>query len=299
MRLPGDDQARDRPATDRVIVVDNASGDQSVQQISNRIHDQQWNQWARVVPADRNGGFSYGNNLGIRSIEAQYYMLLNSDTLVRPGSIEQMLAATKLHPQAGIIGPRLEWTDRTPQQSCFRDFQPSHEFFSAAGTGALEKLMRYKPLALDISDEPLTCDWTSFACALIPQRVIEKVGLLDEGYFMYFDDADYCRRIREAGYEVLNWPAAHVVHLRGGSGPVKQLTAERKRRPNYWYASRNRYYAKFYGRIGLVAANLCWHAGRLVALAREITKTKQPHSCRREWRDIWTNIRNPLGVTRR
>jgi GT2 family glycosyltransferase len=137
-------------------------------------------------------------------------------------------------------------------------------------------------------------EWTSFACVLIRREVFNRVGLLDEGYFMYFDDMDFCRRAWKAGIATLHWPAARVVHLRGGSSPVKQLAAERKRPPRYLYASRNRYYAKFYGRLGLWLANICWHTGRLISLAREIVRQKQAHTCKRQWLDIWTNALRPL-----
>ncbi len=76
--------------------------------------------------------------------------------------------------------------------------------------------------------------------------------------------------------------------------PVKSLTAERKRRPRYWYESRARYYAKHHGRVGLWTANLFWWLGRLISLARELGGNKQPHTCEREWRDIWTNWLDPL-----
>jgi len=129
---------------------------------------------------------------------------------------------------------------------------------------------------------------------LIRREVFDRIGLLDEGYFMYFDDMDFCRRAWQAGFTTLYWPRARVVHLRGGSGPVKQLTAERRRPPRYWYASRSRYYAKFYGRTGLWLANFCWYAGRVISLVREAFRLKQPHTYERQWLDIWTNALNPL-----
>ena len=100
-----------------------------------------------------------------------------------------------------------------------------------------------------------------------------------------------------AGWAVLHWPAARVVHLRGRSNPVKSLTSQRKRRPAYWYASRARYYAKFYGRWGLWGANLLWTAGRSISLARELFGRKRPHTCAREWLDIWTNCWDPLRTS--
>jgi N-acetylglucosaminyl-diphospho-decaprenol L-rhamnosyltransferase len=122
--------------------------------------------------------------------------------------------------------------------------------------------------------------------------------VLDDGFFLYFDDLDFCRRARVAGWTVRNWPAARVVHLRGRSNPVKEMTAERKRRPAYWYESRARYYAKHYGWWGLLGANVAWWLGRGVSLVREALGNKAPHVCEREWLDIWSNWRKPLGGRR-
>jgi GT2 family glycosyltransferase len=282
------------PRRDRVIIVDNASGDGSDIVIEQLISKRGWSEWVRLERSPINGGFSAGNNYGIRSIDAKYYLLLNSDTIVRPSAIEQLLVASELHPEVGLVSPRLEWPDEKAQKSCFRRRGPSYEFFKAARTGIVDRLLAHQGGTYPVAHQPMQPDWTSFACVLIRSNVFNRVGLLDEGYFMYFDDMDFCRRAWKAGIATLHWPQARVVHLRGGSGPVKRLTSERKRPPRYWYASRNRYYAKFYGRLGLWLANFCWCAGRLISLAREILRLKQPHTNRWQWIDIWTNALHPL-----
>lgn len=119
---------------------------------------------------------------------------------------------------------------------------------------------------------------------------------MDEGYFMYFDDIDYCRRARNAGWTVLHWPDARVVHLRGGSGSVKSEVAARKRPRPYLYASRSRYFAKFYGRFGLWVTNFCWLLGRSIAWIRELINNKQPHTCQYQEQDIWMNWKEPLKL---
>ena len=134
----------------------------------------------------------------------------------------------------------------------------------------------------------------SFSCALLRRELIEAIGLLDENYYLYFDDVDYCRRAWNAGWPVMTWPAARVVHLKGQSNPVPSFTAQRKRRPRYYYASRSRYFAKYYGLAGLWIANLSWMAGRAISLGRELAHIKEPHTCLAEWRDTWTNCTHPL-----
>lgn len=282
------------PQQDGVIIIDNASGDGSDIIIEQYIVDHGWTDWVQLKRSPVNGGFSSGNNYGIQRIDADFYLLLNSDTIVRPGAIEHLFDAVDSNPGAGLISPRLEWFDAEPQESCFRHWSPLHEFFSAARTGLVERLCAYRNRALSVSDQPMQPDWVSFACVLIRRDVFQRIGLMDEGYFMYFDDMDFCRRAWEAGISVLYWPAARFVHLRGGSSPAKKLAAQRKSLPLYWYASRSRYYAKFYGRIGLWFANFCWYCGRLVSFTREVLKMKEPHTFKRQWLDIWTNALHPL-----
>lgn len=278
----------------RVIVVDNASNDGSVDTIQGAIATNGWTDWSNVIPSPVNGGFSAGNNLGIKSIDAEAYLLLNSDTLVRPGAIATLLDTMEQHPEAGLISPRLEWPDATPQISCFRYQSPFSEFIASACTGLLTSLLNRFDVPLDVSERLTTPEWTSFACVLIRKEVIDQVGLMDEGYFMYYDDIDYCRQARKAGWEILHNPAAHVVHLRGGSSSVKSEMANRTRPRPYLYASRSRYFSKYYGPFGLLMANGMWLLGRSVSLLRELVGQKQPHICDHTAQDIWMNWMNPL-----
>jgi N-acetylglucosaminyl-diphospho-decaprenol L-rhamnosyltransferase len=277
-----------------VIVVDNQSGDDSISVMSQAITDHHWQDWVQLLPSAVNGGFSAGNNLGIKAVEAEAYLLLNSDTIVRPGAIESLLTTLNTHPEAGIVSPRLEWPDTTPQISCFRYHSPLSELIGAAATGPITKLLKPFDVPIPVSDTPFEPQWTSFACVLIRQEVIAEIGLMDEDYFMYFDDVDYCRRTRQVGWRILHWPKARVVHLRGGSGSVKSDVASRRRPKPYLYASRSRYFAKFYGILGLWFANFCWLFGRSLAGMRELVGHKQPHTCQFQAQDIWTNWRHPM-----
>ena len=246
-----------------------------------------------------NRGFAGGNNVILApAMEVEepprYLLLLNADTIVRPGALRALYDAMETRPEVGVLGPRLEWPDGTPQGSAFLDFTPLHEFIKAAGTGPVTRLFKRGHGALPLSDKPHAAEWISFACALVRREVFQQCGLLDEGYYLYYDDADYCRLARQAGWQVLYYPQARVVHLRGRSNPVKTLTAERKRRPRYWYISRSRYYAKFYGRSRLWLANALWCSGRAISLARELVGNRGQSVCDAEWRDIWTNAWSPL-----
>lgn len=282
------------PERDRVIVVDNASGDGSPDAIQSGLAKSGMAAWVELLEADANRGFSAGNNLGIRAIDAEAYLLLNSDTQVRPGAVAELLRALELHPEAGLIAPRLEWPDGAPQISTFRFHSPVSELIQAAGTGVVTRWLRAYDVPVPISDAPTPFQWASFAGILIRGAVFDAVGLLDEGYFMYYEDVDFCRHARNAGWCGLYWPPARVVHLRGGSSPVKRLAEQRKRRPAYFYASRTRYFRKFYGPLGVWAANGLWMIGRAVSLARELLGERSSIVCEREYRDIWINALAPL-----
>lgn len=287
-------QADFKPGQNIITVVDNFSGDDSAEKIERAITENQWSKSVQVIKSPINGGFSAGNNIGIQAVKADTYLLLNSDTIVRPGAIKSLLEAMKAYPEAGLVSPRLEWPDGTPQISCFRYHSPVSELINAAATGPITKLLAKYDVPLPVSNTIINPQWTSFACVLIRHEVIKQIGLMDEGYFMYFDDVDYCRRVRDAGWQILHYPQARIVHLRGGSNSVKADVAARKRPKSYLYASRTRYYTKFYGSIGLWMANIFWLAGRSISLIRELLKNKEPHICEYQARDIWQNWRSPM-----
>jgi hypothetical protein len=131
---------------------------------------------------------------------------------------------------------------------------------------------------------------------MIRREVIERIGPLDDGFFMYFEDVEFAFRAREAGWEILHEPAARVVHLRGGSSPVKSRAQLRKRLPRYFYESRTRYFYKLYGRTGLLAANSWWTFGWTISLFRSLFQKSYPSpNCEAQWRDIWTNFWTPMA----
>ncbi len=286
------------PGRDVAVVVDNASGDDSVTVIESGIRDRGWSGWARVVAAAENAGFSAGNNRGMEAVAADYYLLLNSDTLVRPGAIAELLRAAEAHPEAGLIGPRILSEDGSPQHSCYHDFSPLGELLRAASWSLLSRIAPRGDVIAGLAETPVTCDWLGFPCVLLRADARRQTGPMDEGYFLYYEDADYCRRLREAGWTNLHWPTAEIVHLNGGSTGLEQLTVARERRPAYYYAARARYLARFYGRAGLWAANLLFMAGRIFSWPRELLGWKTPVACRRESLDNWFGWRRPMKTYR-
>jgi hypothetical protein len=286
-----------------VVVVDAASSDDSADLLEKESALRDWEKWMSLVRLDENRGFSAGNNAGIayavRLGQFDAFLLLNSDTIVRPGALGVLGKVLERETSVGLVGPRLEWPEGQFQASCFRNVSPASEFLAAAKTGPVSRLFPDSevaipnPSAYDASG-PIAADqrqveieWISFACVLIRKEVIASIGRMDDSFFMYFEDVDYCRRARSAGWQIAYSPAARVVHLRGGRTPDAFAVEERRQRPAYYYLSRARYLARYYGPTGPWRANLCWLLGRGVSLVREVLGNKSPHTAAREATDIW------------
>ncbi|MEX2217573.1 MAG: glycosyltransferase family 2 protein [Phycisphaerales bacterium] len=253
------------PLGARAVVVDGASGDGSAERLREAIAQRGW-WWASVLALDVNKGFAYGNNAAIRPAlmepdGPEVVMLLNPDTVVRPGALAALTAFMQVQPHAGIVGPRLEEMDGTPQVSAFRAHSVLGELEHAVRLGVVSGLLRRWVVAPPARDEPHRADWVSGACMLVRRKVFERVGLLDDGYFMYYEEADFCRRARRAGFDCWYAPGARVVHL------VSQASGG-KRLPKFWYDSRRRYFVKNHGRVYAALADLAWALGHVLWRAR-------------------------------
>ena len=278
----------------RVIIVDNNSGDNSCDIIHAWLAERDPKNIVLLIQSSVNSGFSSGNNIGIKALRARYYLLLNSDTLVRAGAISIMLDAAESFPDSGLISPRLEGTDGIGQESCFRFPSPMSELCSAAQTGLLDRMLSKYIVALPVQPVPSNPEWTSFACVLVKDEVFQQAGLMDEKYFMYFEDVEFCRRARKAGWEIVNIPDSRVVHLQGASSSVNQKASQNKRLTRFYYESRSLYYYQNYGWLGLTAANLLWETGRLLSKTRQLLGRSDKASIDFQWLDIWVNWLAPM-----
>ena len=282
----------------RVVVVDNASGDGSAEMIADWIAAQPAGTPVTLVRSATNSGFSGGHNQGLAAVPAEHYLVLNSDAVLRPGFLRAILAAADADLAVGLIAPRIETEDGEAQISCFRFHGPASELIRGAASDPVTRLLRRRDVPLPHPVSVDTIEWASFACILLRGEMIRQIGPMDEGYFLYFEDAEYCLRARRAGWRIGFAPDAVAVHFRGGSGPVKSLSKERRRLPAYYYASRTRFLHQAHGWGGLLLANLAWGGGRLIARTRPLFGRPVPAPVACEWRDIWTNFLRPLGPRR-
>ena len=280
-----------------VVIVDNRSDDGSADAIESWIAGLGSGAPVSLLRSATNAGYAGGHNQGVAFLPARRAMILNSDALLRPGALATLLAALDADPRLGIVAPRLEDLDGSPQISCFRFASPLGELIRGAQLGPVTRLLRRWDTSLPVNPPPDRIEWVSGACMMKRSEMITDIGPMDDGYFMYFEDADYCLRARRAGWRIAYAPQARVVHLRGGSAPVKKLTAARKRLPAYYYASRTRFLHRAWGRGGLLAANLLWLLGRGLNLGRYLIGDP-PRRIAGELRDLWINFADPLGDRR-
>jgi GT2 family glycosyltransferase len=223
-----------------VIVVDNASHDDSVAMVRAEFPQ------VRLLANPTNRGFSGGNNDGIRLSRGRTLLLLNPDTEMQPGALAALLATLDGAPDVGMVGPRLLNSDGSTQ--------PSRRRFPTLATALLEStplqpyfpdhpLLRRYYLADQPEDQEHDVDWITGACMLVRRSVIEQVGGFDEGYFMYSEELDLCRRIKRAGWRIVYQPAAVVIHHESQSAdqdvPARHLRFNR---------SKIRYVLRWHGR---------------------------------------------------
>jgi hypothetical protein len=202
----------------RITVVDNASSDGTPAAVR-----QNWPA-VRLVASDRNLGFAAANNLAIREADTAFVLLLNSDTLVPAGAIDTLVRALESDPGAVAAGPRLVGADGRPEIS----FGPMLGPFNELRQKALGRLYDRRVAAAVARVARMTGrrqhpDWVSGACLLVRRADALAAGLLDERYFLYAEDVDFCAALRSLGRHILFTPDAEVVHLRGASGRTRRV----------------------------------------------------------------------------
>lgn len=197
-----------------VVVVDNNSADGSPLMVRENFP------WVRLYVMNRNYGFTGGQNWALAHRKAPHALLLNSDTVVHPGAFRKLLDYAYKHPDVGIIGPRLLNPDGTLQFSCRRFPNPVAALFRNTPIGKLFPNNRFSReyLMMDMAhDKPAEVDWVSGAAQFGRLELIQKIGLLDDKYFMFCEDIDWCWRCWKAGYKVVYLPESVITHAVGKS----------------------------------------------------------------------------------
>lgn len=214
-----------------IVVVDNGSADGSVA-AATKIPS------VRVIEMGRNAGFAAANNAGIRDTRGDLVLLLNSDTLVPPGALDALIERLTATPDAAIAGPRLVDEAGRPELSFGRMMSPINEW----------RQKRRTPdwIARETAREQFV-DWVSGGCLLVYRADAEQAGLLDERFFLYTEDVDFCHAVRRLGRKVLFTPAAEITHLRGRSRAAMPEASQRLYRASHlaFYAKHHPIYLPF------------------------------------------------------
>jgi len=187
--------------TTEVIVVDNASSDDSVAIVSERFP------WVKLIKNTENVGFARANNQAMNAATGRYVLLLNSDTVLHTGAIAGMINFADKHPDVGVVGPKLVDRQGKIQLSWARFPTLWSEIFA-------QHRRAWKPFA---DGSAFAVDWLAGACLLVRREVIELVGLMDDRFFLYSEEADWCKRVHDAGWINAYYPHAVVSHFEGSS----------------------------------------------------------------------------------
>jgi N-acetylglucosaminyl-diphospho-decaprenol L-rhamnosyltransferase len=192
-----------------VVVVDNASSDSGLAAVQQRFADVHW------ILNSENIGYARGANRGMAAVSADYYLILNPDIQVRPGAVDALLAFAAAHPKAGIVGPQLLNEDGSIQDSCRRFYTFRTLLLRRTFLGKLFPNSRSveQHLMRDFdhrSARPV--DWVLGGCLLVRREALSRTGPMDERFFLYFEDVDWCYRMWQAGFEVYYTPEARFVH---------------------------------------------------------------------------------------
>lgn len=214
-----------------VIVVDNASRDGTVDEVRRRPY-------IHLVSLDSNRGFSAANNRGLALVTTPFVLFLNADTYLQDATaLDHLVRFLQDHPGIGAVAPRLIWPDGTIQPYAFGD-DPTLGYI---GRRALRRLLKGQGMHDWATPTPQRVDWVAGTCLLARCEAVRAIGGWDEGFFMYFEDNDLCRRLRTAGWEVWYNPTVQITHL-GGRADYQDIPRRR-----LYYKGMLHYYCKHEG----------------------------------------------------
>ncbi|HZT90924.1 MAG TPA: glycosyltransferase family 2 protein [Gaiellaceae bacterium] len=229
--LPWVERCLDSVRGHDVVVVDNGSTDGTLELIRERYRDVRLLEQANV-------GMGAGNNAGMRAADSRYFLLLNSDAWVLGDAVEQLVAFADAHPDAAVVGPRLLNPDGTLQRSARGEptlWRLATEYLFVRKLAPRSRLLNPLYAGGFDHDEVAEVDWLFGPALLVRRAAVDDVGLFDEDFFMFSEEVDWMTRFRRAGWKVLFFPGAEVVHV-GGASHGGRLYVENLRGHLRWFA---------------------------------------------------------------
>lgn len=280
----------------QLVVVDNGSRDNLVESLSTQLCTSETlaavRGRVRMIYLPENGGFAGGNNAALRPALAspeppEYVWLLNSDTVVRPHALHALIAAMESNLRVGIAGSRMEYKDGTPQRSAFRFPTIAGEWEANIRWSWMTCVCARAVIAPPPPSVNTRMDWVSGASMLVRRAVFEQIGLLDESFFMYFEDVDYSHRAAKAGWETWYIPASRVEHQIGGTSGLNSALRKQGPMPRYWFDARHRYFSRYHGRVYVGCADAAWLLGFGIRRIRRFLQVKPNTDPPHLWRDFF------------
>jgi len=256
-----------------IVVIDNDSRDGSAEALATTVAARGWSDRVRFIASPRNGGFGAGVNIGVAhglGLETvpEYFYLLNPDAIPDRGAVAALIAFMDSHPKAGIAGSHLYTPDGRPHSSAFRFPSILGELDFGLRFGPMTRLLRPWVVPIPPSHDTFPVGWVAGASFIIRRDVIHQVGLFDEGFFLYFEETDFCLRAFRQGWSIWYVGASSVNHIGGAAtgidhtenGAARPAPARRPI-PGYWYVSRRRYFEKNHGPLYRAASDAVFLAG--------------------------------------
>jgi N-acetylglucosaminyl-diphospho-decaprenol L-rhamnosyltransferase len=271
-------EVRGLPGT-RVAVCENGTGSDAEAKLRDAVERNGWGSWVDVTAISPNRGFTGGNNHVLRQALAasdvpEYVLLLNADTIVQLGTLRALVDFMDGNPQVGIAGSQLVSPEGVVQASPFRFMGICSELDRGLKLGIVTRLLSRYTVVPPTLDGNARADWVSGCSMIIRRRVLEEVGLLDEGLYTYFDDIDYCLNAKRKGWETWYVPGSRVVHLEGASTGIAGVAGAAKRRPRYWFQARRRFFLRNYGGVYTALCDLAFLVGFTLWRIRRVIQRK-------------------------
>ncbi|MBV6821834.1 glycosyltransferase family 2 protein [Pseudomonas sp. PD9R] len=251
----------------RYLVVDNASADNSLECLATICPE------ALQLANENNVGFGRANNQLVEHLQGKYALLLNTDAFVAADTLNKTLEYMEAHPDCGVLGVRLVGREGDLQPSCRYFPTPLNVFIAHAG------IERFFPWVKKVDDMTWDhnavreCDWVPGCYYLIRREVIDQVGLFDPRYFLYYEEVDHCKRVKEAGWKVVYYPHTTVVHIGGESAKsVDKLNAASRQISTIQIESELLYFRKHHGLAGLAFHMFLVSLGDLILALKALLK---------------------------
>ncbi len=216
----------DQPFEYDIYLVDNGSKDGSIDRLKERFLKESEDGLIKFILNNENRGFAHANNLALKEITSKYILLLNSDTVVVDNCLEDSMNYMETHKKIGALGCKVVLPDNTLDKACRRSFPDFYvSFYRMTGLSRIfpksKRFGRYNLTYLN-EDKTYEVDCIVGAFMLVRSKTIQDVGFLDESFFMYGEDIDWCYRIKAANWKIIYFSNAKIIHYKGASNSKKQ-----------------------------------------------------------------------------